>query len=92
MLITGFDNKIRVPLYTYYYRSKANYKPLFLININPTCFIYKFSPDVDAVYLTYEKEIKTYLNNSFNWIVIDKDFKDYLSRNNSIYIKGSKHS
>ena len=90
MIFTAYDNKIRIPAATFYHRLLASKKPRFFININPTCFIYDFSPDVDAVYLTYEKEIKNYLRNEFNWTELNDELNRFVSINNLIYIKGVK--
>lgn len=91
MLLTAYDNKIRIPTAILYHRLLASIKPRFFININPTCFIYDFSPDIDAVYLTYEKEIKNYLHNEFNWKELNIELKRFLLKNNLIFIKGVKN-
>lgn len=90
MIVTAYDNKIRIPVATLFYRFLASREPRFFINVNPTCFIYEFSPDFDAVYLTYEKEIKAYLNNKIHWLEFNDELYRFISKNNLIYIKGLK--
>jgi 2-polyprenyl-3-methyl-5-hydroxy-6-metoxy-1,4-benzoquinol methylase len=90
MLVTGFDSRIKIPLVSLMCRYLANKKPKFFVNINPTCFIYEFSPDLDAVYLTYEKEIKAYLNHKIDWSFFDDELNRFVVKNNIIYIKGLK--
>jgi SAM-dependent methyltransferase len=90
MIVTAFDNKIRIPAVIILYRFLASLEPRFFINLNPTCFEYEFSPDVDAVYLTYKKEIKAYLNNNIHWLELNTQLKRFVSKNNLIYIKGLK--
>jgi SAM-dependent methyltransferase len=63
--LTLFDNRIRIPLYCWWQRKKANGSPKFLINISPTVFEDPFIADVDAVYLTYKKEIINFLSGEF---------------------------
>ena len=92
MIVTAYDNKIRIPATTLFYRYLASKKPQFFININPTCFIYKFSPDLDAVYLTYEKEIRAYLNNKYHWLELKNELNRLVSKHNLIYVKGLKLS
>lgn len=65
-LVTLFDNRIRIPYRCRQYARKAEQSPLFLINCSPVVFIDNFQPDVDAVYVTYKKEMITYLRNDFN--------------------------
>lgn len=89
-LVTGFDNKIRRPLYCLWFRFQANLTPKFYINLNPVCFEDPFIPDVDAVYLTYEKEIKNYLEGKINWIKNSKKNKVFAQKKSLIYLKGIK--
>ncbi len=64
-MVTLFDNRIRVPVHCLLLRSKASKSPSFYINITPTVFEDDFTPDVDAVYVTYKKEMSTFLKNDF---------------------------
>lgn len=90
MIVTAFDSKIRIPVIALGYKLSSLIKPRFFININPTCFIYNFSPDVDAVYLTYKKEIKTYLSTKIQWLELNYELDNFISKNNLIYVKGLK--
>ncbi|MFN3405703.1 MAG: class I SAM-dependent methyltransferase [Cytophagaceae bacterium] len=89
--ITGFDSKVRVPITALILRRKAIKKPQFYININPICFEDKFRPDVDAIYVTYDHEIKSFLK-SIGIICkeLDKDLLEYSHLHRNIYIKGIK--
>ncbi len=80
-LITLFDNRIRLPLYCFYLKSIAFKSPSFFININPTVFEDEFTPDVDAVYVTYKKEMISFLK---------KDFTIIQNSPNEIYYEKSK--
>lgn len=90
-LITAFDNKIKIPLYALYLRTLCALKPRFYINLNPTCFTDDFYPDADAVYLTYEKEIKKYLSTSIYFITNSTELKKYLKKIQSILLIGKKN-
>lgn len=89
-LVTAFDNKIRIPCFAFAYRFAAYLKPRFYINLKPTCFEYDFSPDLDAVYLTYENEIKNFLRNKFNFTDLKPALASYIKNNKLIYIIASK--
>ena len=89
-IITGFDNKIKIPLYSFYYRILANIRPRFYVNLHPTCFVDKFSADVDAVYLTYTEEIKKYLSSNIKWVALPQSLSMFSKRNAHIYLKGIK--
>ncbi len=64
-LITLFDNRIRIPFYCFLLRNKTKNSQSFYINISPTVFEDEFTPDVDAVYVTYKKEMISFLKNDF---------------------------
>ncbi len=64
-LITLFDNRIRLPLYCFYLKSVAYKSPSFFINLSPTVFEDEFTPDVDAVYVTYKKEMISFIKKDF---------------------------
>jgi ubiquinone/menaquinone biosynthesis C-methylase UbiE len=89
-LITGYDNKVRIPLYAAWLRTTASKRPKFFINTNPTCFSDSFKPDVDAVYVTFAEEIRCYLANSIRWIELDKALTKYAREKSHIYLKGYK--
>ena len=85
-IVTAFDNKIRIPVVALTYRFAAYLKPRFYINLTPTCFEYDFSPDLDAVYLTYEREIKHYLRNKLKFFDLKPALASYIKNNKLIYI------
>lgn len=89
-LITGYDNKIKLPLYSTYLRMLCIVKPRFFINVNPTFLFDDFYPDADAVYLTYEKEIKKYLSDRIFFLKHDKKLKNYLNKIKVILLIGRK--
>lgn len=60
-VVTLFDNRVRIPYTMRGRRKMAEKSPQFYINVNPTVFADPFSPDVDAVYLTYKNEMISYL-------------------------------
>lgn len=60
-LVTAYDHRVRVPLIALLYRGYAMIKPRFLINMAPLCFTDPFVPDVDAVYVTYGPEMRSWL-------------------------------
>lgn len=64
-LVTLFDNRIRIPFICRQYAKKAAVSPLFLVNCSPVLLADNFKHDADAVYVTYKKEITTYLRQSF---------------------------
>jgi len=88
--LTGFDSKIRMPLFSMIYRLKSFSSPQFFINCQPTCFVDPFKVDLDAVYLTYNYEIKSYLNICMQWVKLSKELSKYCNLNNLIYLKGIK--
>lgn len=89
-LVTGYDNKIRVPLHAFRLRAKARKRPQFFVNMVPTCFTDQFNPDVDAVYLTFADEIRSYLANSILWESLDDSLVRYSAAQSHIYLKGRK--
>lgn len=88
-LVTYYDNRIKIPLYCFYKRLETN-KPRFLINLNPTVFVDKFLPDVDAVYVTYKKEIIRYLKGRFNAVENGVEIKKYEHRKKWIFMQLEK--
>lgn len=89
-LLTGYDNKIRMPFKMHSMRRLIRKEPKFFINLNPTCFTDPFAPDVDAVYITYKKEIKEYLQDYINWENLDIEKIEFAMKNKLIYLKGIK--
>jgi ubiquinone/menaquinone biosynthesis C-methylase UbiE len=64
--VTLFDNRVRIPLACRNYARIAIQRPLFLINLNPVVFDDSFTPDVDAVYVSFRDEICHYLRGAFD--------------------------
>lgn len=89
-LVTGYDNKIKIPLHSFRLREKARKRPRFFINMAPTCFTDPFLPDVDAVYLTFADEIRSYLANSILWDPLENSLVTYSATLSHIYLKGRK--
>ena len=89
-LVTLFDNRIRIPIYCFFYRVKALIAPQFYINLSPTVFIDSFMPDVDAVYLTYKKEIKAFLKEDFKEIGNSSPIKSYEKEKKIIFLQMQK--
>jgi len=88
--LTGVDNKIRLPYICAKKRKLADLSPQFYINLNPTCFTDVFIPDVDAVYVTYEKEMKKYAADRINWIEVPEAVAEFCKKRNLLYLKGIK--
>jgi SAM-dependent methyltransferase len=89
-LVTGYDNRIKIPLYAFRLRAEARGSPRFFINLTPTCFTDRFLPDVDAVYLTFADEIRSYLANSIFWEPLKSSLARYSAAHSHIYLKGRK--
>lgn len=87
---TGFDNKVRIPLYAFWFRLLARIRPRFYINLAPTCFTDRFSADVDAVYLTFAEEICNYLKGKIKWSSLPEPLSSHAAINVHIYLKGIK--
>jgi len=66
-LLTAYDKKIRIPWVCRWLRWRRSGELPFYINVRPACFSDPFEPDIDAVYLTWRKEIKAYLADQFEW-------------------------
>lgn len=89
--VTLFDNRIRIPYVCRQYAKQAGKKPLFLVNCSPTLFADEFTPDADAVYVTYKNEMIKYLQQSFIEIKNDKVLTDYEIRNRVIFLQMQKN-
>jgi ubiquinone/menaquinone biosynthesis C-methylase UbiE len=93
-ILTSFDNKVRFPLWAAYLKFQmwANKKPLFLINLAPKCLDgkYEFMPDYDAVYLTYEWEMRQHLADQIEWHSLSAELGHYCQAKHQLYLKGKK--
>jgi SAM-dependent methyltransferase len=87
-LLTAYDTRIKIPLKCA--RIISRNVPQFMVNLNPTCFDDKYIPDVDAVYLAYQKEIVTYLAPFVRWLPIDDAIARQAKTRRLIYLKGIK--
>jgi SAM-dependent methyltransferase len=91
-LLTAFDSRIRMPLHAWTMRGMAKRKPRFFINLAPTCFADSFAPDIDAVYLTFADEIRSYLTKSVRWQALSPSLAKYSLEQGHIYLKGIKRA
>lgn len=89
-IVTLFDNRIKIPLICKYYARRATYHPLFLVNCSPVLFEDDFTPDSDAVYITYKAEIKNYLSNYFTEIDNETKLKEYEQKQKVIFLQMEK--
>jgi SAM-dependent methyltransferase len=89
-IVTLFDNRIRIPFVCRQYAKKADRSPLFLVNCSPVLFADDFKPDADAVYVTYKKEMVSYLQESFNEIENDSKLIAYELKNRVIFLQMQK--
>jgi SAM-dependent methyltransferase len=90
-LVTGWDAKVRMRLACALVRLRNRRRPQFVINTRPTCFTDPFRPDVDAVYLTDEHEIRTYLGGRFVFTQNDPSLVSYSRRVSIIFLEARKH-
>jgi len=85
-MVTFWDRKIAIPRHCAKLRKNMKGGGAFWLNAAPTCVVDPFIPDVDAVYLTYDKEMISYLHGR-----IDFDSPSSgLSEKFPIYITGRK--
>jgi ubiquinone/menaquinone biosynthesis C-methylase UbiE len=59
--LTALDSRVRMKLMARRLRREAAVSPKFYVNLFPTCFSDPFQPDVDAVYLVFESEVRRWL-------------------------------
>jgi SAM-dependent methyltransferase len=89
-IVTLFDNRVRIPYICKQYAQKAAVEPLFLVNCSPVMFVDKFIPDVDAVYVTYKKEIVAYLKQDFSEIFNDEVLRQLELKRKVIFLQMEK--
>jgi SAM-dependent methyltransferase len=89
-LLTAWDAKVRMPLACFVVRWRNRRKPRFMINTRPTCFTDPFRPDVDAVYVTDEREIRSYLGDRFDFLKNHPSLVSYARRVNIIFIEARR--
>jgi SAM-dependent methyltransferase len=81
-LVTGWDRKITIPRECAAIRKQIGGDFGFWVNVAPTCFVDPFVTDVDAIYLTYDREMISYLRNRVDfsgpWSEISARFPIYL--------------
>lgn len=65
--LTFFDRKCRIPLRCKKLCRQVSRAPGFWVNLSPVCWEDPFEPDHDAIYLTFEPEIRCYLQSWFEW-------------------------
>lgn len=66
-VVTLWDNRLRIPWIAARRRRLAASSPQFLVNLAPTCFTDPFEPDVDAVYVTCEAEMRNFFAGRIRW-------------------------
>lgn len=91
-IITALDSRIRMRLKCLWQRLLAHSSPRFLVNLAPVCFEDPFSPDVDAVYVAYGREIFAWLSSELSFIEIDEGLRKYLREHRLILVDGRKRA
>lgn len=90
-VLTCYDQRFRIPKKCRSLRKNAAIVGGFYVNIAPVCFTEtEFRPDVDAVYLTYEKEIRTYLSSFCRFVEVGSALAETAHRRRLIYLVGYK--
>lgn len=89
-LLTAWDSRVRIPLLCWRLRQHARNSSRFYINLEPVCFTDKFMPDVDAVYLTYEPEIRRYLATRVEFEDLAPELAEYVRRHKLILLLGRR--
>ncbi|SHF73116.1 class I SAM-dependent methyltransferase [Flavisolibacter ginsengisoli] len=84
---TVIYGRVLLPMFFYWKLRNAGRKSVFLLNNDPSCFSFPFSPDVDAVYVTHKEEISNELNNlGAKPLEIKSDLKDFAKLKRWIYL------
>jgi SAM-dependent methyltransferase len=91
-LVTLWDNRIRIPRASRRFQQIALREPQFMVNLVPTCFTDTFQPDVDAVYVTFEPELRAHLCDVVDWSEIPDFLSIELQKNRLILLSGVKKS
>lgn len=90
-ILTGIESKLLIPAAAWWCRMQARHYPRFYVNLEPTCFAgYSFQPDVDAVYLTYAREIKMFLQPAMRFDENPTELATRLTEAKAILISGTK--
>ena len=89
-LVTALDTRIRMPIKAMLCRYKAKRRPRFFINLAPTCFTDSFRPDVDAVYLTYEPEICSWVDGKISFNPLPNELRRHIRAHRLLAINGKK--
>lgn len=89
-MVTLFDNRIRIPGYCNQLKKNPAGVNGFYINVSPVVFFDPFTPDVDAVYVTYKKEIETFLTKNFQVKQNSVDMVGYENNHGVIFIEATK--
>jgi SAM-dependent methyltransferase len=88
--MTALDSRWRIPLKQFLFRIATRVEPKFYVNMAPRCFTDRFAPDVDAVYLTCEWEIRRYLSRLLAWDPLPQAVRNYSRAHGHIYLRGEK--
>jgi SAM-dependent methyltransferase len=83
--LTGWDRKVAIPARCASLRRQLGRRPGFWVNLAPTCLTDRFQPDVDAVYLTYDREIIHHLRDRIKF-----DESTNADPENRIYLVGHR--
>lgn len=90
-LVTSYDQRIRVPRHCRKLKEAIGAGKSFYVNTAPVCFAEKeFRPDVDAVYLTYVKEIIQHLKDRIDFLTLSSELATVASQRRLIYLVGQK--
>lgn len=87
-LITGYDRKVRIPSYCRNLIRRIGDGFGFYVNLAPVCFEHPFLPDHDAIYVTYECEMKRYLESRVSFLSLENSSK----AQELIYMVGTKRN
>lgn len=90
--ITLWDNRVRLPRLAWARQHEARRTPRFFVNLAPTCFTDPFLPDVDAVYVTFEPEIRQFLGAQVDWRPLDAALAHEVQRHRLILLHGVRKS
>lgn len=91
-LVTSYDQRVRIPQYCRLLKKRIGNAKGFYVNLTPVCFAEKvFKPDVDAVYVTYRKEIVQHLESQVHFHPLPADVSSLANERRLIYLSGSKY-
>lgn len=89
-VVTAWDARISMRLACAWVRLKNRRRPHFFINTRPTCFTDSFRPDVDAVYVTDEREMRMFLGDWCDFAQNCATLRIYARRTKIIFLEGKR--